>query len=771
MVSRSVEGGASDVVQEEDNTKPPKVKTTPLPKLKIFACSSVFLSEAMCSCVLLPFVGLYVAHLQGISVESAGYFSGVLVGLFMLGQVLSSKVWGWVSDMYGRKVPLNTGLCAGAIASFFFGISPNIYICCLMRFLHGVFNGNVLIAKIIVSDVTDATNAPMGFSTIGLLWCVGAVVGPAIGGLLYDPLENPQLQWLHVHSGSFLARYPAFLPCTFLSLYTMCTFVLCMVVLPETNKNRTKSLRRVPIIGWMINWVRPKRVTIVDDIENFTEQRSGSEWRKGDRPLSSKEPHASTTGACSPASPAVPPMTYKRALKDPVIRAITILYMCVSAADMVFNEVLPLWAISSIAKGGLGMFSDEVGILMLLFSVPTFFANLFFARVYKAVHNPSRMFAVCAVVNVLCIIFIAFGSNFSGWVSFAYVLVLGSGKNCTGSVLYNIIHLHTAKASPPGTVGSVYGISQSFSFSVRAVVPFLAAPSYAWSVSSDHPFPFNRYFTFIVFSLPLVYGVYVALTRRLERTKEEVLEWTQEAKPEQGEEGEEEGLTRVNLSWRTGEEAIDGEGNREGGVLPHGRSSSSTGTPSTTRLSSGISTPHHARRDLSDEMESQGRSHSWVVTPPPPPTLPEENFSSRLDFRSLAGSFAMSTGDVAQLMDPSDPYFQYRKKQGSGEWSVGQEDDSDEDEEDDDRSSSASSRAGRSTGSSGGRRGGRRRRRGSFSLRRPHTFSSTATRRNNNFPKTPTSRFLPQQEEWVAKHTAQLQQEDPRCAQDSEEEA
>ncbi|CAJ1034867.1 hypothetical protein IOCL2690_000771900, partial [Leishmania lindenbergi] len=95
---------------QHEETHRPKHKATPLPMNQLFPMAFVLLNESICSTMLLPFVGLLVAHLKGVSVNEAGYFSGILIGVFMLGQVVSSRMWGWVSDKYGRRFPLISGL-------------------------------------------------------------------------------------------------------------------------------------------------------------------------------------------------------------------------------------------------------------------------------------------------------------------------------------------------------------------------------------------------------------------------------------------------------------------------------------------------------------------------------------------------------------------------------------------------------------------------------------------------------------------------------------
>lgn len=113
-------------VQEDDHestptmspTTPPPV--TPLPRKQTLALTVVLLSESISFTIVLPFVPRLVAYLMDTTVEEAGYYTGILVGLFMMGQVASCKLWGYVSDTYGRKMPLNVGLVASALAMFFF---------------------------------------------------------------------------------------------------------------------------------------------------------------------------------------------------------------------------------------------------------------------------------------------------------------------------------------------------------------------------------------------------------------------------------------------------------------------------------------------------------------------------------------------------------------------------------------------------------------------------------------------------------------------------
>ncbi|CAM9859332.1 unnamed protein product [Laminaria digitata] len=53
-----------------------------------------------------------------------GYSAGSLFAAFMLGRLLSSQLWGRLSDRYGCRAVMVFGLCATAVLSVAFGISP-----------------------------------------------------------------------------------------------------------------------------------------------------------------------------------------------------------------------------------------------------------------------------------------------------------------------------------------------------------------------------------------------------------------------------------------------------------------------------------------------------------------------------------------------------------------------------------------------------------------------------------------------------------------------
>lgn len=121
-----------------------------------------------------------------------------MVSLFFLGQIPGSFIWGWCADNLGRR---KSGILA-TIGNFFLiillGVSKNYYLSLVIRFLHGLTDGNLGIAKTIVADLCNDSNISIG---TGMVFVGGAIggqayalvvmrsfIGPILGGYLSDPV-------------------------------------------------------------------------------------------------------------------------------------------------------------------------------------------------------------------------------------------------------------------------------------------------------------------------------------------------------------------------------------------------------------------------------------------------------------------------------------------------------------------------------------------------------------------------------------------------------
>jgi len=101
------------------------------------------------------------------------------------------------------------------------------------RFVHGLASGNTGVANSIVADIsTPATEARL-FCLVGAMFGLGGIVGPLLGGALFNPAQNSHFSALE--GNTFLLRFPAFLPCIVVIGLTLVDLVLAYFLLEETK--------------------------------------------------------------------------------------------------------------------------------------------------------------------------------------------------------------------------------------------------------------------------------------------------------------------------------------------------------------------------------------------------------------------------------------------------------------------------------------------------------------------------------------------------------
>jgi len=124
--------------------------------------------------------------------EDIGRYSGYLVSSFMFGQLLFSYGWGYLSDRYGRRVSMLSGLFLTGLTFLLFGFSSTYSMALTIRFINGSVNGIIGITKTYLAEITNESTQGKAFSMFGVFRGLGMIVGPIVGGLLRNILPGSQ---------------------------------------------------------------------------------------------------------------------------------------------------------------------------------------------------------------------------------------------------------------------------------------------------------------------------------------------------------------------------------------------------------------------------------------------------------------------------------------------------------------------------------------------------------------------------------------------------
>lgn len=119
--------------------------------------------------------------------ERLGISSSLIIflfGLYSLGQLIGSPIWGAISDRTGRRPILLATLAANALANILLAHAINGWELGASRLISGLAAGNISIAYAYLTDITDDSTRPKALGFLGAAFGLGFILGPALGGLL-----------------------------------------------------------------------------------------------------------------------------------------------------------------------------------------------------------------------------------------------------------------------------------------------------------------------------------------------------------------------------------------------------------------------------------------------------------------------------------------------------------------------------------------------------------------------------------------------------------
>ncbi|CAM9676807.1 unnamed protein product [Ectocarpus sp. 6 AP-2014] len=196
------------------------------------AISSCLLAQTVAVTSLSTYIGVYVQQLVGLpSADMAGYYSSWLLASYTVGGLLSSYPWGIFADRFGRKPVMLIGVCGTGLFSIAFGMSETLAAAMISRFLFGLANSIIPVARIMAVELLGPDKSVVGIALLPGSRAIGSIIGPTIGGQLVQPSTFHPSSF---SSTGFFARYPFLLPNLAVAFLAFVALPLALLVLPET---------------------------------------------------------------------------------------------------------------------------------------------------------------------------------------------------------------------------------------------------------------------------------------------------------------------------------------------------------------------------------------------------------------------------------------------------------------------------------------------------------------------------------------------------------
>ncbi|MCP3968297.1 MAG: multidrug efflux MFS transporter [Lentisphaerae bacterium] len=151
----------------------------------IFVWLSQFLSLAGFSFAI-PFIPFYMKHLGITDPAELNLWVAQFAAAGYLSFTIFSPIWGFLADIYGRRVMLLRANFITALLVPVMAYAPGVGWLVAIRFLMGAFSGTVTAAQTLVSGNTPYEKRGFALGTLSSALYSGSMAGAFLGGIIVD---------------------------------------------------------------------------------------------------------------------------------------------------------------------------------------------------------------------------------------------------------------------------------------------------------------------------------------------------------------------------------------------------------------------------------------------------------------------------------------------------------------------------------------------------------------------------------------------------------
>ncbi|KAK5115123.1 hypothetical protein LTR62_001820 [Meristemomyces frigidus] len=463
-----------------------KTEDTPLPKGQLAILAIIALAEQTALNSISPYIPEMAATFPEVGPGQVGLYVGLIASSFALAQFTTNFLWGWLSDRIGRKPIVLTGTFLTACCFLGFGFSTRLWHAVLAQALMGLVNGNQGVISTCLGEITDRSNQSKAFTYLPVIYGLGGITGPIVGGLLVfrnNPLRPDEPN-----------PYPYLLPNLFSAAILLLDMVLTMIFLKES----LECAQDLPPLG--------KRVgSLFSWLWQFSSSHSPTYTRRSAKPdpkrsngmgeraplLNNHDDTNERQDANQSNLPSLLPESEDKPSLKKILNRDTLLLLATffifQLCNISYNSLYPVFAQAS-PPTGRSLGPEEIGI-SLAFSgaISIIFQVGVFGRLREKIGNKITYRASLAgfVVAFLLMPFVGYKSGsgngegaptFKGkswlWVELAAVLIIKTVA-CVGG-LTSALLLITNSAPSHAVLGTLNGLAQTLSAAGRAVGPFVS---------------------------------------------------------------------------------------------------------------------------------------------------------------------------------------------------------------------------------------------------------------------------------------------------------
>ncbi|KAH7406449.1 major facilitator superfamily domain-containing protein [Phaeosphaeria sp. MPI-PUGE-AT-0046c] len=430
----------------------------------------------------------------GVPENDIARWAGITSAIFCICQACTGLLWGAASDKYGRKPILLLGLGNTMWTMMLWGTSTSLTQALIARGLEGLGNGNVGILRTTVAEMCPWKELqPLAFSVMPMVWTVGAVIGPSLGGLLSNPLGVDPKQ---PRGSAFLERFPYVLPNIVASSFFAIGIITGWLFLRETLESKkgqqdlglrtgaklTSLVRRTFGVGKEKKSINDEREPLLNGQTKVSEDEQEQLLGVASDIIKEKAPRIKDV------------LSYQTSLN-------LLVYTLLAFYTMAYDQLLPVFMhhppqspddpsvkLPLKFSGGFGINSQRIGLIFTIFAISsTVWQFVFFPPIVRHL----------GVLRCLRISFLIFPVVYFA-TPFISIIPDPTMKEVAMVILLMIRGLGGTFAFPTSTImitnsaeslrvlGTINGIATSLAAVGRAIGPALAGGLFSWGVKRGY---------------------------------------------------------------------------------------------------------------------------------------------------------------------------------------------------------------------------------------------------------------------------------------------
>ncbi|CAK7274419.1 hypothetical protein SEPCBS57363_006154 [Sporothrix epigloea] len=432
-----------------------------------------------------------------------GLYVGVLASTFALAQLATNLFWGYLSDTIGRKPVMLLGSFLLMLCFTAFGFCTRYWHVVVVHVAMGLLNGNAAVVPTCLGEVTDRTNQSSAFTWLPVIYSLGSITGPALGGLL---VRQPQNRSDGDAKPVFDTKYPFLAP----NLGSAALLGIAVVVLALWfDETLDKCERRsLPVgLAWIDNvwkWLccfggrsassdvdsNPDSVpsSPVDGEDATTLAGSGSFESSALLAHRSEDgdDHSTSSSMAAPQLLDTKHSALFKQLLNPTTVLLLLTYLVFQLANISFNSLYPIFATAR-SPTGRDLQPGMIGLLLSVAGVATIVFQLTFYQPLRRLLGNLGTYrgALFGIALSMLVMPWTSGSPTALHIEIGAVLIF---KNmCAVGGLSSVMLLINNAAPSHETLGTLNGVAQTLSAAGRSLGPFFSGALFSLSTRIQRP--------------------------------------------------------------------------------------------------------------------------------------------------------------------------------------------------------------------------------------------------------------------------------------------